>query len=79
MLFAKFGIPERVVSDKGPPFNSAEYVLFTHEWGFEVTNCSPKYPQSNGEAERAMQTVKRLITKEKDVKKVLLAFCTFIM
>ena len=34
-VFARFGIPERVVSDNGPPFNSAQYVLFSREWGFE--------------------------------------------
>ncbi|CAB4007185.1 Transposon Ty3-G Gag-Pol poly [Paramuricea clavata] len=31
MVFARFGIPERVVSDNGPPFNSAEYTLFAIE------------------------------------------------
>ena len=73
-VFVRFGIPERVVSDNGPPFNSAEYVLFASEWGFEIKNSSPKYPQSNGEAERAVQTIKKLIKKEKDRNKVLLAY-----
>ena len=73
-VFARFGIPERVVSDNGPPFNSAQYVLFSREWGFEIKNSSPKYPQSNGEAERAVQTVKKIMKKEKDIDKVLLAY-----
>ena len=73
-VFARFGIPERVVSDNGPPFNSAEYALFASEWGFEIKNSSRKYPQSNGEAERAVQTIKKLIKKEKDRNKVLLAY-----
>ncbi|CAB4002104.1 sec1 family domain-containing 2 [Paramuricea clavata] len=68
-VFARFRIPERVVSDNGPPFNSAEYVFFASEWGFEIENSSPKYPQSNGEAERAVQTIKKLIKKEKDRNK----------
>ncbi len=72
-VFARFGIPERVVSDNSPPFNSAQYVLFSREWGFKIKNSSPKYPQSNGEAERAVQTVKK-INEEKDIDKVLLAY-----
>jgi transposase InsO family protein len=56
-VFARFGIPEKVISENGPPFNSAQYVMFAQEWGFEIKNSSPKYPQSNGEAERAVQTV----------------------
>ncbi|CAB3995596.1 Transposon Ty3-G Gag-Pol poly, partial [Paramuricea clavata] len=34
----------------------------------------PKYPQSNGEVERAVQTIKRLLKKEKDKEKALLAY-----
>ena len=73
-IFARFGIPERVMSDNGPPFNSAEYVHFAVEWGFEIKHSSPRYPQSNGEVERAVQTVTNLIKKEKDSEKVLLAY-----
>ena len=60
-IFARFGIPERVMSDHGPPFNSAEYVHFAAEWGFEIKHSSPRYPQLNGEVEQAVQTVKNLI------------------
>ena len=73
-IFARFGIPERVMSDNGPPFNSVEYVHFAAEWGFEIKHSSPRYPQSNGEVERAVQTVKNVIKKEKDSEKVLLAY-----
>ena len=72
-IFSRYGIPEKVKSDNGPPFNSAEYLHFTNEWGFEVNHSSPKYPQSNGEVECAVQTVKRLLKKEKDKEMALLA------
>jgi hypothetical protein len=71
-IFSRHGIPERVKSDNGPPFDSGEYLHFANEWGFEVRHSSPKYPQSNGEVERAVQTIKRLLKKEKE--KALLAY-----
>ena len=75
-IFSRYGIPEKVKSDNRPPFNSGEYLQFANEWGFEVSHSSPKYPQSNGEVERAVQTVQRLLKKEKDKdkEKALLAY-----
>ena len=67
-IFSRYGILEK------PPFNSGEYLQFANEWGFEVAHSSPKYLQSNGEVERAVQTVKRLLKKEKKRKKALLAY-----
>ena len=70
-IFSRYGIPEKVKSDNGPPFSSAEYLHFANEWGSQPQQ--PKYPQSNGEVERAVQTVKRLLKKEKDKEMALLA------
>ena len=47
-IFARHGIPEKVQSDNGPPFDSADYTDFAREWGFEISPSSPRYPQSNG-------------------------------
>ena len=71
-IFSRFGISEKIKSDNGPPFNSGEYLQFAKEWGFQVAHSSPKYPQANGKVERAVQTVKRLLKKDKD--KALLAY-----
>ncbi|CAB4027952.1 Transposon Ty3-G Gag-Pol poly [Paramuricea clavata] len=73
-IFSRHGIPERVRSDNGPPFDSGEYLHFANEWGFKVRHSSPKYPQSNGEVQRAVQTIKRLLKKEKEKEKALLAY-----
>ena len=65
-IFARHGTPEQVRSDNGPQFDSAEFTHFAKEWGFKLTTSSPKFPQSNGEVERGVRTVKNLLTKEKD-------------
>jgi len=62
-IFARFGIPDKVVSDNGPQFSSAEFAVFAKTWSFAHVTSSPTHAQSNGKAESAVKTVKRLFTK----------------
>ena len=73
-IFARHGTPEELRSDNGPQYASAEFTHFAKEWGFRHTTSSPRFPQSNGEAERAVETTKSLLKKEKDPTKGLLAY-----
>ena len=63
MLISKYGVPNVVVSGNGPQFSSADFADFAQTWGFTHTTTSPYYPQSNGKAENAVKTIKRLFTK----------------
>ena len=73
---ARHGIPEKLRTDNGPQFDSQEFMEFCADYGIEQHTSSPRYPQSNGEAERAVQTVKRLWTKAHDKQLALLAYRT---
>ena len=70
-IFARHGIPVILVSDGGPQFTSQEFKNFSREWEFQHIVSSPTYAQSNGMAERHIQTVKKMFKKIFDEKKDL--------
>lgn len=73
-IFARMGIPENLHSDKGVQFMSKEFAQFAEYWGFTHTSSSPHHHSGNGEAERAVQTVKNLLKKEKEPYLALLNY-----
>jgi len=66
---AKFGIPKIVFSDNAPQFSSAEFLSFAKFYNFQSRTSSPEYLQSNGRAEQALQTAKRLIKSRRKQRK----------
>ena len=43
-VFARFGLPERIVTDNAPNFVSAEFSHFLHQNGVKQNNISPLSP-----------------------------------
>ena len=62
-LFARFGLPEMIVSDNGTCFVSSEFKQFLRKNGVRHTTSAPYHPASNGLAERAVQIIKRGLKK----------------
>ena len=60
---ARYGLMEVLVSDGGPPYNSSEFRNFAALYEFEHRMSSPYHQQSDGKAEGAIKTVKRLMQK----------------
>lgn len=54
-VFARHGIAETVIRDNGPCYSSEEFRRFANAWDFTHTTTSPRYPQSNGLAEKTVQ------------------------
>ena len=73
-IFARFGIPEVLFSDNGTQFSSREFARFAEYYGFTHLTSSPLHPSGNGEAERAVQTIKNLLRKEEDPFTALLNY-----
>ena len=62
-LFARYGLPVKIVSDNGPQFIADEFKMFLQMNGIEHTLCPPYHPASNGQAEICVQTFKRMFKK----------------
>ena len=60
-FFATFGVPEELSSDGGPQFIATHTQNFLRAWGIKHRVSSVSFPQSNGRAEVAVKTAKRLL------------------
>lgn len=72
----RHGIAEKLRTDNGPQFSSHEFKEFCESYAINHVTSSPHFPKSNGEVERAVQTVKRLWSKCKDKNLALLDYRT---
>lgn len=63
LLFARFGIPEYLVTDNGSPFSSIELKHFFNQNEIKQITSSPYYPQSYGQAESGVKIIKSFLKK----------------
>lgn len=73
-VFARLGAPQLMRSDNGPCYESAVFKKFVEEWKIHTRTSSPRYPESNGLAERAVQTIKKMWSRERDKNLALLIY-----
>ena len=63
-VFARWGVPEELVSDNGTQFKSALFDEFKVKYGFQHTTSSPHHHQANGAAESAARISKHILKQE---------------
>lgn len=61
--FAVHGTPQTLLTDNARQFVCSDFSDFARAWDFEHIQSSPRYPQSNGLAERAVRSAKHLLEK----------------
>ena len=57
------GTPHTLITDNAGQYTSQHFKDFAKQWDFTHTTSSPKFPQSNGLAERAVRSAKQLMEK----------------
>ena len=68
-IICRFSIPRALVSDNGKQFDNAKFRDFCAELGIKNYYSSPAHPQSNGQAEVNIRTLKAALkTKLEDLK-----------
>ena len=68
-IICRFGIPRALVSNNGKQFDNAKFRDFCTELGIKNYYSSPAQPQSNGQAEVTIRTLKAALkTKLEDLK-----------
>jgi hypothetical protein len=60
-IFTTFGAPEKLYTDGGLPFQATEVEDFLSSWKIGHVTSSALYPQSNGRAELAVKSAKRIL------------------
>ncbi|KAK3926756.1 hypothetical protein KUF71_015092 [Frankliniella fusca] len=62
-IFSQHGSPQVLVTDNATNFVSSYFKDFAKDWEFQTVTSSPHYAQSNGMAERHVQTIKKTVKK----------------
>nr|CAN82984.1 hypothetical protein VITISV_030339 [Vitis vinifera] len=56
-IICRFGIPQTIIADNGPQFDSIAFRNFCSDLNIRNSYSTPRYPQSNGQAEATNKTL----------------------
>ena len=60
-VLSTFGTPDILKSDNGAPFNSGQFHSYAENMGFKHRKVTPYWPRANGEAERFMKNLGKVM------------------
>lgn len=60
-MFATHGIPQILRTDNGPPFHGDQFKEFAAQKGFTHHRVTPLWPEANGQVERFMRTLGKMM------------------
>ncbi|KAJ1198807.1 hypothetical protein NDU88_002646 [Pleurodeles waltl] len=60
-IMATHGIIQELRTDNGPPFSSHEFASYLASHAIQHRKITPRWPQANGEAERFMRTLNKVL------------------
>jgi len=66
-IFSRHGIPQTVISDNGPQYDSSDMKQFSSSYEFKHVTSSSYYPKGNGLVGRMVKTVKSLLKETSDI------------
>lgn len=75
-VFSRFGYPHIIIADN-VPFGSFECKEFARKHDMKIITSSPRYPQSNGMSERAVQICKNILRKSESEEEILQALMAY--
>ena len=75
-VFCDVGVPNKLITDNARYFTSEEFSEFMMKWNIIHVMSSPRYPQGDSHAEKAIQIVKSIYEKCHDIKMGLLLLKT---
>ncbi|RVW76675.1 hypothetical protein CK203_047545 [Vitis vinifera] len=70
-IICRFGIPQTIIADNGPQFDSIAFRNFCSELNIRNSYSTPRYPQSNGQAEATNKTLITALKKRLEQAKVI--------
>ncbi|XP_018454115.1 uncharacterized protein LOC108825305 [Raphanus sativus] len=68
-IICRHGLPYEIVTDNGSQFISHQFRDFCDKWRIRLNTATPRYPQSNGQAESSNRTIIDGLKKRLDLKK----------
>ena len=63
LILDRFGTPATLVHDAGSCFRSHDFQAYSNDQGIETIQAHAGYQQANGQAERTIQTIDRMLAK----------------